>query len=297
MPSIPAKIAYGLLRLIDFKNLYVKRIVTKPPRSNPSLSIPFFLRSGIRIEEHWTDDRRTLTVIPKQLHSDQHIIYYHGGHYVNELELGMCLFAVRLAKKAGVKISITDYPLAPEHNYVQVHDWAKKNYYQLINHYGGTSYLMGDSAGGGLALAMAQHLKQNNQAILHKKLLLLCPWIDMSDFGITEQDNQKDLILQSSVMKIAADWYRAGEDLTNPLLSPIHGELKDVGDIAVWYGTEEVIAQSIKRLEQNAQKQQVALSIYRGEGQHHEYFLLPTPEQMQVIKQIMHELSNGQLIV
>lgn len=287
MPSPQIKIIYTIAKWLRFQDFYVARNVRNAPRSKNRGKIPGIFTRGVKVEEHTTDGFISATIIPPKLKSDKHIIYYHGGHYVNEADPLMFIFAVNLAKKSGLKVTMPDYPMAPESTYKETHKWAAKNLEQLINHYGGETYLMGDSAGGGLVLAMAQNLKKLGKPKRYEKLLLLCPWLDLMMEDLTEEDDKRDFVLQRKTMTLAKEWYSGGDDCRQFLLSPLYGDLTDIGDITVWVGTEELNAKGGAELEKRAKEQNVSLTIYREEGQHHDYFLMPVPEQAKVIEQII----------
>jgi len=290
MPSPQIKLIYAIAKWTRFQDFYVARNVKRAPRSKNRGKIPSMFTRGVKIEEHTTDGLLSSTIIPPNLQSNKHIIYYHGGHYINEADPLMYNFAVNLAKKSGVKVTMSDYPLAPENTYKETHHWAVKNLDQLVNHYGGETYLMGDSAGGGLVLAMAQNLKKLGKPKRYKKLLLLCPWLDLVMGNLTDKDDKRDQVLQIKTMTLARNQYSGGDDCAHFLLSPLYGDLTDIGDIIVWIGTEELNAKAVIELEKKAKQQSVPLTIYREEGQQHDYFLMPVREQKEVIGQIIGEL-------
>ena len=289
-PSIIIKLIYGVLRLINFKNIYVKRIVLNAPRSKYRPAVPWFLRWGVDIEKVPFEGRDNYLLKPKAQEAKHHIIYYHGGHYINECEWGMYIFIWKLVRQAKVSVCITDYPLAPEHNYLETQSWALQHYMNESEKNELPISLLGDSAGGGLALALAQNIKEQGLVRKHANLLLLCPWLDMVQNDLTEEDSQKCLLLQQPVMQYAALKFSNGDALDNFLLSPLCGPLVDLGEITVWYGTDEIMAKSIDKLHIKAESESVDVKIYRGIGHHHEYFLLPVPEQQQVLDQIKRTL-------
>ena len=97
---------------------------------------------------------------------------------------------------------------------------------------------MGDSAGGGLALALALIVKERG---LKKpdNLVLYSPWLDvsMTNPEIPDYDS-KDVILNLESMDEAADLYVSDLSKKDPRVSPIYGYLSDLGGILMFYGTD-----------------------------------------------------------
>lgn len=166
------------------------------------------------------------------------MIYLHGGGYIHGLNLLHFKLLSNLAEKLDMKISILDYPLLPDHHGSEavdlVHDYIKRHDQDF--------YLMGDSAGGGLALALI-HL-----GLKPKKTVLLSPWVDvsMTNPGI-EEFSKKDLLLNVESLKVLGEKWANELSVTHPLISPIYGDIA-VEHLMIVAGSEEVFVPDLRKL-------------------------------------------------
>ena len=178
-----------------------------------------------------------------------HIIFFHGGAYIFKATPGHWWLAVEIVKKSFCRMTLVDYPLAPEHNYEETFAAISGAYEKLINHYPRDNFIfMGDSAGGGLALAFAQKLKQEKHNKLPVKIVLLSPWLDitMSNPDIKNQESL-DYVLTVKMLRNAGMKYSNGDDMDQYLLSPINGEFNDIPETIIFYGTEELFHPDCKK--------------------------------------------------
>ena len=102
--------------------------------------------------------RDVFVISPKEEKNNKIIVYLHGGSYVGELEKYHWKFFKDLIDDTNSTIVIPDYPLAPEHTYIEVFNFMEPLYVEIINKLEEDTefILMGDSAGAGLALALYQ---------------------------------------------------------------------------------------------------------------------------------------------
>ena len=108
---------------------------------------------------------------------------------------------------------------------------------------------MGDSAGGGLALAFAQKLAKERHHRLPVRLVLLSPWLDLSLSNPAIKDLERsDHLLTVGMLKHAATLYSKGDDMDNHLLSPINGAFEDLPPTLVFYGTGELFSADCRKL-------------------------------------------------
>lgn len=130
--------------------------------------------------------------------------------------------------------------------------------------------LLGDSAGGGMALAAAQLLAAEG---LRPPLLLSAPWLDAAvpDPWTTPRDPW----LAAPGLRRAADLYRGGLPLDHPFVSPLHGDLAGLGPVVVASGTRDVLHRDALRLEERCPS---PVRLLIGEGLLHNWPLLPIPE-------------------
>jgi acetyl esterase/lipase len=100
-------------------------------------------------------------------------------------------------------------------------------------------FVGGDSAGGGLALAMMLKLREAGDP-LPRAALLLSPWVDLEATGASVQGNAVYDYLTPELLAAGSRWYAGGESLRNPLISPIHADLRGLPPALVLTGGLEL---------------------------------------------------------
>lgn len=156
------------------------------------------------------------------------MLYMHGGGFrVGEPATYIGL-ASRLAMRAGLRIVLVGYRLAPEHPYpAALHD-VFSVYRALAAHKDdqiapNPPLLGGDSAGGGLAAALA--LVARDAGIPSPGVLLLSPWLDLTAQGTSfEACAESDAMFSREVALACADHYLAGQDPIQAYASPLHAQ-------------------------------------------------------------------------
>lgn len=177
--------------------------------------------------------------------SDQRrvLIYYHGGGYVSGGLASHGLFVAKLARQGRCRVLFVDYRLAPEHPFPAALDdalaawtWAQKETMA------GTRFFMGgDSAGGGLALAVIELLQAREES-LPERVLLISPWVDLSQASGSHRSNDAmDSVMSSHALSKMAKLYLKDADPRDPRASPIHGALRAMPPTLIQYSTHEVL--------------------------------------------------------
>jgi acetyl esterase/lipase len=145
---------------------------------------------------------------------------------------------------------------------------------------------MGDSAGGGLALALAQALKAEGLP-QPGHIALLSPWLDltMSD-PATLAHEARDPVLKTEAALAAARMYAGDLPLDDPRVSPILGEIEGLAGITVLTGTRDLLNPDARRFVARVQAGGQAAELIEYEGQVHAWMLLPLPEAHQARQQV-----------
>ena len=119
------------------------------------------------------------------------ILYLHGGGYRQGFQLFHWKMLADLSKATGCGLVMPDYPLLPEHTALEAHSLVLKLYSELLKRFPASKIIiMGDSAGGGFSLALAEEiLEQSLPSPMH--LILISPWVDITggDESIAEYDH------------------------------------------------------------------------------------------------------------
>jgi acetyl esterase/lipase len=195
------------------------------------------------------------------------VLYLHGGGYVIGSHVAYREFAGRMARVTRSRLLVLDYRLAPEHPFPAAVDDAVAAYHWLLEN--GTAaeqiFIAGDSAGGGLALATLLALREAGTA-LPAGAVCLSPWTDLAGTGDSSQPGAVDdpLIGEGVLEGMRAQY--AGDDLTNPLVSPHYGDFSGLPPLLILAGSREVLVDDARRLVQQARAAGVRVDYFEGEG-------------------------------
>lgn len=222
--------------------------------------------------------------------NQQHIFYLHGGAYVHQITKYHWDFLYRLAKTLSCSLTVPLYPLAPEHTYKETVDMVTALYRERLGQEDNV-ILMGDSAGGGLALALAQLLKSNEEK-LPRRMILIAPWLDMTLSNPEIEILQKDdyFVAKPGLMDVAK-WYSGGEDLRHYLLSPIYGELKGLPQITLFVGTKDSLVADARKFVRIAASQDIKIDYIEGRDMVHVYPIFTFPEAQVAFRQIIERIQ------
>lgn len=184
--------------------------------------------------------------------------------------------SARLALSARLPVMVIDYRLAPEHRFPAALDDVVASFEGIIElgYAPDQIVVAGDSAGGNLALAAALRLR-DARAKLPAGLMLISPWVDLACRGesmITNADPRQ--FAQREGLLADAESYLAGQDVHQPLASPLHANLSDLPPVLIQVGGIETLLDDARSLATRLAEAQsdVTLEIY--EGMPHEWHLL-----------------------
>ena len=275
-----------LLKLAKVKTLAAKQY-NNPSRGNALMDAKHF-NSSYAVEACEVLGKGVTTISCPDA-GQRHLLFFHGGSYVLEATAFHRRFIQVLAKKHHMTISFVDYPLAPESTAETTMAMALESYQKITSTYPDhTFFLFGDSAGGGLALALLQLLKKKSVLPFPQKTVLCSPWLDLTLQNRQIPDYEElDPVLSVEGLKFAASLYSGGEDLSNPTLSPLFGNMDGLGDILLFVGTHEVLYPDCLLLQEKIGKaKDSTLSMVLGEGLIHDWVLFPSKEAKIVPAQI-----------
>jgi len=201
------------------------------------------------------------------------ILYFHGGGYVIGSAKGHRIHVSKIVKLSGIPALTFDYSLGPEKPFpAGLNDSIKAYMYLLEKGYQPENIIfMGDSAGGGLALATLLELKEKLLP-LPKAAIVLSPWTDLKNTGDSLTKNEKvDFLTWRESWTIFSDYYRGGESPDNPLVSPLYGDLRGLPPLKIFVGGDELLLDDSVRFAQKAKEAGVEVSLVTGKGMFHCY--------------------------
>ena len=219
--------------------------------------------------------RKVFIITPKnEQKSEKVILYLHGGSYVAETSSNHWKFLEKLVKDTNATIILPDYPLTPKYTYKDVFTMITPLYKEIIEEVSTDNLiLMGDSAGGGMSLALLERLSEENIEMPYKTILM-SPWLDVR-LENPEIDNvQKyDKDLNKESLKIAGIAYAGKDGIDSYLVNPIDGDLSKLKNITIFTGTYDILNPDVHALEEKANEVNVSLEIKEYEGAGHIWFI------------------------
>ena len=209
------------------------------------------------IEEYTYKERSIFVVKPQTSKSEKVVLYFHGGSYMAEASKAHWQFISDLANDAGVTVIMPDYPLTPKYDYEDVFKMIEPFYQELIKKVDNNNLvIMGDSAGGGLGLALEEKLGEQGIE-MPAQTILISPWLDVKlENPEIEKYEEKDKELNKEALKLAGIAYSKDEG-ENYLVSPIKGNLKNLKNITIFIGTNDILNPDTKLLKEKATQQGV----------------------------------------
>ncbi|MDA3822003.1 MAG: alpha/beta hydrolase, partial [Bacteroidales bacterium] len=238
--SPKSRMIYNSMKSSNIMDRVFENMINKPKRETDKV-IAKKINRKLLTEEQFVEGFRMLTV-QSSSSLKKHIIVFHGGAYVAEALKGHRRLIETLAQNYDFKVTFIDYPLAPEYNASYSHKIVLEAYNIVTeSNKDDVFYLLGDSAGGGLALAFLQTLKNNKAPVIPEKTVLLSPWLDatMANPDIADYI-EKDVLLRLDALIECATLYAGELELDNPLLSPINGDLEDLSNLKVFVSSHEL---------------------------------------------------------
>ena len=265
MPSLRARMWKGLMHRTFSKRMSIEeyRALTD---NNSRFSPP--MPKDVNVGRFVLNGLVAAWITPADADADKVILHFHGGGYVIGGINAHIMMCVPMAKSLNIKMLLPDYHVAPENPFpaaledgLQAYRWLLEQGYKSNN-----IIISGDSAGGGLALAITLSLRDNNEP-LPVAVICISPWADLTLSGeshITNADS--DVVLTTDVLKEWASAYTDESNWRNPLVSPIYADFHGFPPLFIQVSDDEVLLDDARRLAEKAQADvvNVTLKIWNG---------------------------------
>ena len=246
--------------------------------------------SGVHVDRDVVHGFKAEWLVPKRAPEGKLLLYLHGGAYI----MGSCATHRQLvsymARAAGVRTLLPEYRLAPEHPFPAAVDDAVGLYRALLaDGYAAEDIVIaGDSAGGGLTMAMLLSLRDADDP-LPAAACLLSPWLDLAATGesmITQAD--QDPWFNPEDMCVVASYYCEQDQLRQPLVSPVYADLSGLPPIYIQVGADEILlSDSTRAAEQiKAAGGEVVIEIWPGMWHVFQLFVCQMPESRAAIAKL-----------
>ena len=236
---------------------------------------------GTRVERVMAGRVPAEWIVPPGVETDAVLLYLHGGGYAAGSFVTHRVVAEKMAQLARVRALLPAYRLAPEHRFPAAVDDAMAVYRWLIQEYGADParvVVAGDSAGGGLTIAVAVTARDTG---LPRPAALACisPWTDLAGTGESMRTKVGvDPCFTPEDLHLQAREYLGDADPKHPLASPLYADLRGLPPVMVQVGEDELLLDDARRLVERARAAGVDATVEVWPGLWHIFALQHFPE-------------------
>lgn len=283
VPSLASRMVPPLLTALGYRHRFASPQATadlvaarrlRPRAYGPPRLLPRGVDIEVDEEGGWPLYEVRASAGPGQ----RRIVYLHGGAWINQISPLHWQLILRLAADTGSRVLVPIYPLAPRGTAAsvvpQVADLLRR---LAATHGAGHVSVVGDSAGGQIALSAALLLRDLGVALAHT--VLISPALDLSlrNPAIDVLEAQEKWLVRPG-LHAAADLWRDGLRWEDPIVSPLFGQMAGLGPLTVFAGTRDITHPDCELLVSKARAAGVHTEFHQATGMVHVYPLLPIPE-------------------
>jgi epsilon-lactone hydrolase len=177
------------------------------------------------------------------------IFFLHGGAYITGSPGLYRHILWRFAEAARADIVAIDYRLAPLHPFPAALDDATAAWRALMIEGASAKHcaFLGDSAGGGLALALALRLRDEGGP-LPAAIAVIAPWTDLAITGASSAPGLADPMLRTASLHVFAHHYLQGAVAPQPYASPLYGDPRGLPPTLIQVGSDEILRDDSERM-------------------------------------------------
>jgi epsilon-lactone hydrolase len=206
------------------------------------------------------------------------VIHFHGGGYCVGSARTARSWAAHLSARAGCRVVLPEYRLAPEHPYPAALEDARAVIKALSGEVGGSKpglVVSGDSAGGGLALALLLSMRDEGQE-LPAGCILLSPWLDLGrDRRAIPDLVRRDVLLSPAWLDVCARAYAGPAAWAGHLVSPLRAPHAGLPPLLIQAATGELLAPDAEALAASASAAGTDVTYTRWPRMWHDFALQP----------------------
>lgn len=248
MPSLRSRLLVAVLRATKRKAPYLDPRVLHERIAEERRTVDAAPPRNVACDERFVAGMRILTTGT----GPRRLLYFHGGCYVFEIAPEHYRFCAALSRALDATVTIPIYPLAPEYSAEDTQQKLRA----VLDALGPFDAWLGDSAGAGLALALAQQLPTP------PPLVLLSPWLDIAlENPAIGPIDDRDPWLSRPGLRECGRLYAKDLDPKDPRVSPLHGPVEMIPRISMFIGTRDIFLPDARKLRDRA-PEKVALFEY-----------------------------------
>jgi epsilon-lactone hydrolase len=231
---------------------------------------------GTNVEGRVLHGVRAEVVTASEVRPDRTILHFHGGGYCVGSPRVLRTWAAHLSAQAACRVVMPDYRLAPTHPHPAGLDDARAVMDALLGEVAPASIVVsGDSAGGGLALALTLALRDAGES-LPAGCMLASPWLDLSrDRRAVPGLVRRELVLTPDWLEACALAYAPRADWAAPSVSPLLAGHGGLPPLLIQAGSDELLAPDAERLAASASAAGTDVTYTRWPGMWHDFVLEP----------------------
>ena len=249
---------------------------------------------GLKIEKDEIEGVAVYRVTPSEIdpaHTRHLFLHVHGGAYVLGGGDASATEAALVAARAGIPALSVDYRMPPKHPFPAAVEDVVTVYRHLLESRSAKSIAIGGtSTGGGLSLASV-HKFRDLGLELPGAIYAGTPWADLTKTGdslFTNEGLDRILVTYDGLLKGAAQLYANGQDLKDPLISPVYGDFEGFPPTYLITGTRDMFLSDTARTHRKMREAGVVADLHVYEGVAHADYLILTesPESKDVFREV-----------
>ena len=251
---------------------------------------------GIEIVQESINNINSEWIILSGVSKDKIILYTHGGGYVS----GSCndhrAIVAKFTKNTGIPALLFDYRLAPEQPFPAALEDSLAVYRKLLDDgiLPSNIVIVGESAGGGLCLALLLALKDNGIPLPSAAAVAISPWTDLKCTGDSYRTNKGKCLSPEGTWTAFSKHYVRDSDPCMPWISPLYGDLRGLPPLLIYAGGDEILRDDAVIFAEKAKDAGVDVILRVGEGLFHCYPVCAPffPEATQAMDDICGFIKN-----
>lgn len=263
---------------------HLEELTVRPRPVNP----PKRLRKNITVTAARELGWRIYTVSPSHTPVRGTVVYLHGGSWIHEASPTHWKWVQQIADEASVSVIMPAYPLVHEDGTAAT---VVPRTVELCEQSEGPVVLMGDSAGGSIAMSASLLLAQRRAPVA--LTVLISPALDLrfSNPEIDVVQPSDPWLVKKGQIELAEMW--VGKYSQDPIFNPFLGELHGLGRLVVFSGTRDILNPDTRLFVRNAKEAGADIDYYEQPGHIHVYPLLPTPEGRQARRTMIEAIKEA----